>query len=48
MIIEQRRRMRQQIEHDKEMMSKKFEKLSKSKNVLIIFNCLSLPFHFIR
>ena len=26
--------MRQQIEHDKEMMSKKFEKLSRSKNVL--------------
>ena len=29
--------MRQQIERDKEMMSKKFEKLSKSKNVLLLF-----------
>ena len=32
-LIDKRRIMRMQIERDKEIMSKKFEKLQKSKNV---------------
>lgn len=37
-ILEERRRMRMQIERDKELMSKKFEKLQKSKNMSMILS----------